>query len=157
MHFRLYSIHMSALICFSFVAFYYCFLSFPQSRSIFALFSNHSPDLRVQHSLPSLFPDWCVRTKKGWYERCVVVSCFAGIWIGWTSRGMILQEPKVKQSGMQTCVVCYGLLRPWQFGSEHAGLSFTNITREQYSTENTQAEIEHWQYRTQKPLLYKKD
>ena len=148
---------MSALICFSFVAFYYCFLSFPQSRSIFALFSNHSPDLRVQHSLPSLFPDWCVRTKKGWYERCVVVSCFAGIWIGWTSRGMILQEPKVKQSGMQTCVVCYGLLRPWQFGSGHAGLSFTNITREQYSTENTQAEIEHWQYRTQKPLLYKKD
>ena len=27
---------------------------------------------------------------------------------------------------MQTCVVCYGLLRPWQFGSEHAGLSFTS-------------------------------
>ena len=76
-------------ICFFFVAFYYCFPSFPQSRSIFALFSNHRPDLRVQHSLLSLFPDWCVRTKKGWYERCVVVSCCAGIWISWTYRGMI--------------------------------------------------------------------
>jgi hypothetical protein len=73
----------------------------PQTLFFFVPFfyHRHSRSARTALTHILLFLDWWICQKKN--VLCGVLSCCAGIWIGWISKSC--ENPKSKQSGMQVC------------------------------------------------------